>query len=353
MSTETRKYVQEYANADEDQRMQIVQTAKTALSGTQFKVFKKEIKAIEEDEKNAMGGYTSGSDAGDTGKTPDPSGSGKAPAPDPKPVVASDREVEAFWKLLDGMSGDDLIDEDVTRDFQYIGFDPNLIMKSIVTKGKAANKTNAAIMSDISKLCTIAVIKGSITDNNLKKMSDAGKVAYGQLEAAYNLKKGGSKGTDPDVITVARVGAAFPGAISKILMQRPDFAKKFSGPFGSKVLPSYLRHQSAAACIPETAPEDLKAYLLGLITAFTSDQSKTISKSKDKPEELYDRQENFVNQTHSSMHPAENVRKQLFKTWTLIADYDKLNSVATNINKVVKEYVPMSKDDFTKTLNTV
>jgi len=355
MSNDLKSFIREFSEADDDKRPQIVQEAKKELSNSQYKMFKKEIKGIEEDEKAAAEGQDSGSDDG-IDPTPDPTSSSKkppAPPAAPQPVVVSDREVDAFWKTMEGLSGDDLIDADVVRDFQYVGFDPNVIMRSIISKGRSAGRTNAAIMSDIAKLCTIAVIKGSITDTNLKKMSDAGKIAYGQLEAIYNLKKGGSKGVDPDVITVARVGAAFPGSISKILMQRPDFAKRFAGPFGSKTLPPYLRHQSAAACIPETLSENLKGFLLGLVTAYTSDQSKVISKSKDKADELYDRQESFIMQTHSSLYPIEKVRKELFKTWTLVADYDKLNSVATNISKINKEFVVISKDDLKDAFDAV
>jgi len=346
-----------FINADQDGRMAIVAEAQEKLSNTQMKLFKKQVKEIEAEEQEAESDSVAGE------PTPGPSTSGgvekevqkgknKAGLPI-EDVVITDQDAEVFWKELERMDGNDLLNDQVIADFQYVGFDPNQVMKSIIAAGKSAKKSNLEILSDIAKMCTIAIIKGSITDQNLKKMSDNGKRSYGAIEATYNLKRGGSKGVDPKVVTIARVGAAFPGSMIKILMKKPDLAKKFSGPFGSKTLPPYLRHQSAAACIPETLDEAAKSFLIGLIIAYTSDQSKVISKTKDKPEELFDRQENFISSTHGSSYPSEDVRKSIFKQWTLVADFEKLNSVAVNINKIVRTFELISKEDFQTAVSAV
>jgi hypothetical protein len=268
----------------------------------------------------------------------------KQPKAKPKTEVKQS-EVDKFWKDLESMDINTLIDPQILDDFRYVGFDPNTILRTIITKGKAAKKSSQEIRTDIASMCVIAIMKGSITDNNVRKMSDAGKRTYSKLEETYGLKRGGTKGVDPSVATIARVGAAFPGAMMQVLLKNPDLAKKFSGPFSSKVLPSYLRHQSAAAIIPDSCNSKLKDFLLGLITAYTSDQSKTISRSKDSASELFDRQQNFVSQTNSAMFPSETVRKSLFKHMTLENDYDSLVTVATAIKKVDSSFNVLSLED--------
>jgi hypothetical protein len=344
-------YVAAYTNQNDADRMKTVEEAQEKLSGTQMKLFRKSIKKIEDEEKEAV---MTDDDTKDTPVTS--AAKGKEPEEGKKELSMDVSEPDAlvFWNEIDSMSGDELLSDQVVLDFSYVGFDPNTILKSIISRGRAAQRSKDEIKTDIADMCTIAAVKGSITENNLKKMPDGGKRFYEKIEARYGLKKGGSKGVAPDVITIARVGAAFPGPMMKILMKRSDLAKKFSGPFGSKVLPSYLRHQSSAACIPESLNQNAKDFLLGIITAFTSDQSKVISKDKKRtPLEIYEDQENFINQTHSSSYPSEKVRKSIFSSWTLIADFDKLNMVAANIIKVNKTFTLISSEDLQTAISVV
>jgi len=326
-----KEFLEMYTKAAEENRADILDQAQNILTKSQLKKFNTYLKDLESD----SGGEETPPGTADTGK-----GKAEEKKGEPKVINISDKELESFWDEIDNL--DPEIDEQVLKDFQYVGFNPDTILRTVISLGKAAGKVKKEIMKDITSLCTIAVIKGSITDNNLKKMSDAGKRTYTHFETIYKLKRGGSKGLDPTVITVARVGAAFPGIMMKILLQKPHLAKKFSGPFGSKALPSYLRHQSAAACIPEGLEEGVKAFLLSLVTAFTADQTKTISKSKDSASDLYDRQENFVTQTHGTPHPAEAVRIKIFSDWTLAEDFDKIKVVAASIKKVKEDFTIIS-----------
>lgn len=266
--------------------------------------------------------------------------------------AAEAKLVEQFWTELEGMDVISLVSEGVIDDFRYMGFDPSTIVLELMKRGKQAKKNKEQIMSDIVHMVTIAIIKGSITDNNLKKTSDTGKVFYKNLQSTYGLVTGGVRGRDSSVLTVARVAAAVPGMVMQILIDRPQFGKTFVGPFNSKSLPVYLRHQAAAACIPEGLASTLKEFLIGLITAFTADQTKSLAKTKDQPEELYNKQLAFVTTTHSSRYPSEKLRKSIFAKFSLASDYSKLHAVAVKIKSVVPEFVVMTlteiNDDLSK-----
>jgi hypothetical protein len=363
VSAETvRSLFKKYAEAKTDEeKMEVVESANSNLTGAQMKIFSKEVKkhetALKANEVEEDAESSSGVKINTPAATEKSKGSEEAAA-GTKEVAVEPKELLQFWTDLEAMSGEELVSEQVINDFQYVGFNPNKILESIITKGKAAKRNKNEILSDIAEMCTIAMIKGSITQKNLKKLSDTGKKSYSVLEARYGLKKGGSKGVDPDVITIARVGAAFPGSMMKILIQKPTLGKTFTGSFGSKNLPSYLRHQCAAACIPETLDDKVKNFLLGLITAYTSDQSKVISKENKaiaakKPSEIYEDQENFVMTTHGSNYPSLAVRIQIFKSWTLTADFRSLKLVGDNIIKIMPDFVLISEEELKKAVPLV
>lgn len=260
-------------------------------------------------------------------------------------IEVSDSALDAFWAELETLDISALISEDVVKAFEYQGFNPNVLLKTLMVRGLTLKKPREQIQEDIVNLVTIAVLKGSITEKNLLKMSDEGKIAYAKFEKDYKLQKGGSKGKGSDHITVARVAASMPGIVMQVLKAKPTLSKLFPGPFGSTALPYYLRHQAAAACIPSTTPDRLKDFLLGLITAFTADQTKALSSAKTGSEELFDKQVSFVLTTHTSLHPSDDSRLKIFKkTFSIENDYEKIASVAAKIKKVKSDFVVLTLD---------
>jgi len=269
---------------------------------------------------------------------------------DVRDTAAEMKNVDAFWIELEKLDPATLVSQDVLDAFKYIGFDPDVVIKEVLFRGKEAKRTSEEIKKDIVDMVTIAIIKGSVTEKNLQKTSDAGKVMYKKLQDIYKIATGGAKGKDSAHLTVARVAAAVPGIIIHVLIKRPEFSKTFVGPFSSKTLPAYLRHQAAAACIPESTSEKLKDYILGLITAFTADQTKVLAKSKDSAKELFDTQLNYVQKTFSVKHPSEDNRKKIFKNFSLSSDYEKLSIVAAKIKKIKSDFVTLTQAELDEEL---
>lgn len=268
-------------------------------------------------------------------------------------IEISQKAVDDFWNELEKLDPITLVSDDVLDAFKYIGFDPETVLREILKRGMKAGKKINEIKKDMVDMVTIAIIKGSITDRNLQKTSDSGKLMYKKLTDTYQLISNGTKGKDSTYLTVARVAAAVPGMVIQILVKKPAYAKTFVGPFGSKSLPPYLRHQAAAACIPEHYPEKLKDFVLGLITAYTADQSKTLSRSKDTAEELFDNQLNFVTTTHGSKHPSEDQRKKIFGSFSLSSDYEKLHAVALRVKKIKPDYTVLTQNELDSLLSSL
>jgi hypothetical protein len=329
-----------------DNEMKILGIAGLELTGKDLGVLKKRIEGKKtKDKKGGGGGGGSKPEKKPEVLTPKTSvagGGGSGEEGDVRDLAAEQKLVERFWEDLEKMDPVTLLSEDVLDAFKYIGFSPDVVLREILHRGQVGGRSSDQIKKDMVDMITIAIIKGSVTEKNLLKTSDAGKVVYKNLQTVYQLETGGAKGKDSTHLTAARVAAAVPGMVIQVLIKRPEFAKTFVGPFGSKSLPAYLRHQAAAACIPECASEKLKEYLIALITAFTADQTKALAKSKDTPADLFDTQLNYVQTTFSGNHPTETLRQRIFKSFSLSSDYEKLSIVADRIKKVKPDFVSLT-----------
>lgn len=318
----TNDFYNQFAASPEEEK-KILSSAASDLTGTQMEDLKKRIEVKKT--KSISSSFVTV-----------PSASVVAPAP------ISAKALDMFWEEIEKLDPITLLSDDVLNAFKYVGFSPDTIISEVMRRGLAAGCSKRDIQVDLVNMVTISILKGSITENNLKKTSDEGKILYKELQARYSLSTGGTKGKDPTTLTVARVAAALPGMVIKILVKKPAFAKSFVGPFSSKSLPPYLRHQASAACIPSSLSEKLKEYLLGLITAYTSDQSKVLSKTKDSADVVYDQQLNFVVITHGSDHPKEDDRRRIFSGYSLVSDYEKLDLVAKRIKKVRSDFATLT-----------
>lgn len=322
-----------------DKEGEIIATATSELTGNELKVLMSRIqgKKRKEEASRSKGREKSTVGAGTEDSFVD--------LKEERDLVKEQKLVDQFWKELESMDPVSLLSDDVLDAFKYVGFNPDILLREFLHRGRVSGKNGKEISKDLIDVVTIAIIKGSVTEKNLKKTSDSGKVLYKKLQDVYDLQTGGARSRDSSYLTVARVAAAVPGTITSILVKKPEFAKTFVGPFGSKSLPTYLRHQSAAACIPSDTPERLKDFLLGLITAFTADQTKALSKSKATAEELFDNQLNFVMTTFSSSHPSEQYRKKIFQQFSLSNDFEKLLAVGLRVKKVKPEFVVLTQQE--------
>jgi hypothetical protein len=196
-------------------------------------------------------------------------------------------------------------------------------------------------------LCAISIIKGSINNNNIKKISDEGQQEISRLETTYGIKRGSGRKEKPEIVTISRIGATFPGKIIQLICAGKVQGRTFVGPFSSSSLPSFMRHQAFAAVIPKSLKQKTRDFLLSLVTAFSVDQSIQINpnkKEKTDPATIFMSQSNFVSVTHNSLYPPEHTKITIFKTMTF--SYDDLMPVARRIAAVVGDLIIPSMAEF-------
>jgi hypothetical protein len=264
----------------------------------------------------------------------------------------SENEMSAMWKQIDALDVT-LISDEVIASFQYQGFNPDAILKSLLSSKKKNGINNKQFLSDVSTLCAITIIKGSITDTNLKKMSEQGRIKYGELETRYGISRGGGRNRPAEVITVARIAATFPGKIIELLQSGKIPGRVFVSDLQTHKLPSALRHQALAACIPQTLKERSKNFLLDLVTAFSVDQTRVISKDKSDIAAQIDRQHQFTLTSHSGPYPSEDVRKKIFTKFNWQSHFDLITPVATHIKTKWPAFNLVNQTEFLQDLGSL
>jgi hypothetical protein len=269
-----------------------------------------------------------------------------------KIVEVTQDELDTAWDTIDGDDGDDF-DEEGAKAFDYTGFNADLILEAMLKKKKTKNFSDKKFNDDISMLASLAQKKGSVNDHNYTKMSKQGQTTYDRLAKDYGIKKGSGKGEPADVITVSRIGPTFPGRIMQLILVKKLQPKTFSGQLKSNTLPNLLQTQAFPPIIPKGLPERSKDFLLCLSIAYGADQSVALSSKKTKKlttEEAIIEQSPFVQLSHGSKYPKEEIRVKRFMSIGLVALYDKMQICAKAFQKVAPEFVIPTKAEFTADL---
>lgn len=218
--------------------------------------------------------------------------------------------------------------------FQYLGFDPMRIVQSLLKVKKDENIDDNQFKTDVFHMIAVALIKGSINDHNINKMSDTGKASINALLKKYGIEKGGGRGKSASIITFPRVMATFPDIA--VRMVAVIGAKEFTGgPMLSHRLPSYMKVQVFPAIIPRNLQSDVKQMLLIANLCYTIDQSTQISQLKDPNlKTLAADQNKFTVIGHQSPVPNSITRLQVFKSLNVDTEYE-------SILAVIRDYIEL------------
>ncbi|UZA34089.1 nucleocapsid protein [Edgeworthia chrysantha mosaic-associated virus] len=262
------------------------------------------------------------------------------------PSEITDVEISTMWTIVDAADVNSM-DQEFLRIFEYQGFNPRKIFAALYAAKKKNQVSDASFVTDILTLCSISIIKGSVNSNNIKKISEEGQQEIARLETLYGIKRGSGRKEKPEVVTISRIGATFPGKIIQLICAGKVEGRTFIGPFSSSSLPVFMRHQAFAAVIPRSLRQKSRDFLLGLITAFSVDQSLQINpnkKEKQDPVILFATQSNFISVTHNGQYPPEHTKIAIFKT--LIINYEDLLPTSRKIASIMGEFSIPSKDEF-------
>lgn len=255
-------------------------------------------------------------------------------------------DLDSLIQLVNSGDLDRLRTEDYEQ-FQYQGFDPMKIVESLAKIQKQDNISSTDLVQDIFKMIAIGIIKGSVNNRNINKMSGEGQTTVKALENRYKIKREGGKGQSSGVITFPRLMATFPDLTVK--MAKKIGPKEFrGGPMNSPRLPYYLQVQVFPSIIPRALNERTKHFLKIASLCYTIDQSIQISRLiKPDLKQVAATQMNFTNIGHTSPVPSEQNRKQLFKSLPLSDDYHSILDVVSDYKTHIDQSLDIpSRQDF-------
>jgi hypothetical protein len=218
--------------------------------------------------------------------------------------------------------------------FQYQGFDPLRVVKMLMDTKKSESISDSEFRDDVVKMVAIGMIKGSVTNRNIVKMSDEGQKGVRALIKKYKLQMGGAKGKSASVLTFPRIMATFPDLA--VRMVSVIGCKSFTGPMLSNKLPEAMQVQVFPALVPRSMDSTVKKALLTASLCYSIDQSIQISQIKE-PElkTLAGSQSNFTMVGHQSPIPSQAVRLAVFNGLNLDSNYKEISEVLLNYKKLV------------------
>lgn len=264
--------------------------------------------------------------------------------------MSSKADIERLVQLINDGDVEALKAEDFDQ-FQYQGFDPYKIVESLLKVKTAKSIADDDFKKNIFSMVAIGMIKGSVNERNIKKMSDNGSKEVQTIISTYGIKMGGGKNQPSGVITFPRVMATFPDiAVRLVKVIGP---KEFrGGPMSSTTLPGYLEVQVFPAVIPRDIDNDVKRMLMTAALCYSIDQTIQISNLQNPDlKSVSSTQSNFVNVGHGSPVPSNAVRARTFKDLKVADDYEKISAVLEIYkSKIDSAFSILTKEQFTSKL---
>jgi hypothetical protein len=238
--------------------------------------------------------------------------------------------------------------------FQYQGFDPLQIAAELFKVKRDKSISEDEFIKDVCTMTAIGMIKGSVNDNNINKMSEDGKKGVLDLNKKYGIKLGGGRGQGAKVITYPRVMATFPDLavrMTKVLGGKPFRG----GPLMSVRLPDFMQIQVFPSIIPRHLNDKVKKFLLTAALCYSIDQTVQISQIQQPDlKQLTSVQGNYVNIGHNSPVPVSNVRVATIQSLTIPAEYDNIKAVVEEFRAKVDSSIEIpSREEVTSALNSI
>lgn len=215
--------------------------------------------------------------------------------------------VDDMMSLMKEVNPDEQI-FDMTE-FLFEGFDPEIIMKELLSICKKKKITKKTFKSDMSTLIAICCNRGPINSKIKNRTSPEGVTRMNELIAKYNLKTDiTSRDISRTDITPSRIVNVFPLATVDIC-HKSDYARDFSGPFNSMNIPQCMKNTCFSACIPSGKKSSellLKVYMLYVMDLSVVTQGI----DPDKFADSYNKQLNFVKAAMNAKKPPNDLRMQ-------------------------------------------
>nr|AFN73045.1 nonstructural protein [Manawa virus] len=242
-------------------------------------------------------------------------------------------------KYIEEIEGSPIAPDEVQAwiaEFQYQGFDPMTIIKTIWERGTQAGKNKAEIIKDVQAMIILHLTRGNKVEKMKKKMSQAGAAATQRLITVYNLKEKATASTD---LTLSRVAIVNAGLTCTILPLVKDHMAVTASEMNrdSEGYPVNMMHGSFASMIDPSLPQETIQIILDAHKLFLVRFSQKINpaaKGKSVKEIVDDNKQALTAALTSTFMPDDVKLNHLVK-WNIV---DKHAIVKEHVVRAAKKF---------------
>jgi hypothetical protein len=248
--------------------------------------------------------------------------------------------------------------------FDFIGFDPRVIVKVLRAYQTHYKEGNDHLFSDIRFSIAAVLYMGNLQTKSMTRRALEGKTKIEYLTTKYNIRTGTQgAGIPAEALTFPRIAASFPALAIRMAARLTPSAvsKEFMG----RSVPGFMRLTPFASLCSPKMDSRLRTYLLEVCNAHGSDMAlayeegrckKLKKKSELTAKVAAEDQWAFMEIASESPVPVEPVKKTMLTELNLVSHFDAISQVNYNYrlklndNDATRVSI-LSKADFEKMLS--
>lgn len=254
-------------------------------------------------------------------------------------------EILAFVTLLEATTTDK-IDVSIFILFEFQGFDPNAIIRKLITINKHYRETKkdstqtlSVLKEDVMFMIAANLYMGNLQKKSLSRRSAVGRMKVQELVVKYAMKIGTTgAGIASDIITFPRVCNSFPVLACRMASVLPS--KDFlTGDFKTRYLPKFMRIPAFGCFLHGSLENRTRKFLQQAVCAYSCDQTMTIhsgeqKKKKNKKDivimtalDAFGMQWDFITVTSDSPVPKLEMKKAMLTEFRVESLYETLHPI--------------------------
>lgn len=248
--------------------------------------------------------------------------------------------------------------------FDFVGFDPLMIVRVMRAYQKHYSDKDEDLMSDVRFSIAATIYMGNLQTKALTRRALEGRTKIEYLTRKYNVRTGSQgAGLPAEALTFPRVASSFPVLAIRMATNLPP--KTVDIAFKGKLVPACMRLTPfGSLCSPNMDPI-LRLFLMQASNAYGADMAlayergrckKAKKEFKPNPKEAAEDQWAFMEVAGDSVVPEENMKKAVLTELNLSQYYTNLAEVVANYrSKVDGREVAIgeviSRSEFERTLS--
>jgi hypothetical protein len=228
--------------------------------------------------------------------------------------------------------------------FDFVGFDPLMIVRVLKAYQKHYSEGNEDLMSDVRFSIAATIYMGNLQTKALTRRALEGRTKIEYLTRKYNVRTGSQgAGLPAEALTFPRIAASFPVLAIRMATTLPPKAVDIA--FKGKLVPACMRLTPFGSLCSPNMDDTLRLFLMEASNAHGADMAlayergrckKAKTEFKPNPKEAAEDQWAFMEVAGDSSVPEEDMKKTILTELNLGQFHANLAEVVANYRSKVQ-----------------